>query len=256
MSAVTIDRPVAAPATRPSLTRLTAVELRKMVDTRAGFWLQLAVLALSAVFAVIRVATGHAPDHTLHSVLESAVAPAVILLPIVGILLVSSEWSQRTSLITFALVPQRSRVLGAKLAASVVLSLAALAACVGIAAVATAIASPGVAGTWSLSLGLLVQVTIYLVTAMIGGVAFGALFLSSAPAIVVSFALPLALAAIGSLSFMSGAGKWIDGSQSLDPLTHHLMSPTEWARAGVTLLLWTALPLLAGGWRILRSEVR
>ena len=40
-----------------------------------------------------------------------------MLLPIVGILLVSSEWSQRTALITFTLVPQRMRVMSAKLAA-------------------------------------------------------------------------------------------------------------------------------------------
>ena len=35
----------------PSFARLTLVELRKMVDTRAGFWLQLivAVLTLAAV---------------------------------------------------------------------------------------------------------------------------------------------------------------------------------------------------------------
>ena len=32
---------------RPPLSRLTRVELRKMVDTRSGFWLQLAVAALS-----------------------------------------------------------------------------------------------------------------------------------------------------------------------------------------------------------------
>ena len=38
----------------PSFPRLTGVELRKMVDTRAGFWLQLivAVLTLAAVVLV------------------------------------------------------------------------------------------------------------------------------------------------------------------------------------------------------------
>ena len=41
----------------------------------------------------------------------------MILLPIIGILLVSSEWSQRTALITFTLVPKRMRVMSAKIAA-------------------------------------------------------------------------------------------------------------------------------------------
>ena len=66
-------------------------------------------------------------DQTLARCSSIAVAPASILLPIVGILLVTSEWSQRTALITFALVPDRGRVLAAKLLASVVLSLVALA---------------------------------------------------------------------------------------------------------------------------------
>ena len=38
----------------PSFGRLTLVELRKMVDTRAGFWLQLtvAVITLAAVVVI------------------------------------------------------------------------------------------------------------------------------------------------------------------------------------------------------------
>ncbi len=256
MSTIAIDSPIAARETRPGLGRLTAVELRKMADTRAGFWLQIAVLALSVLVAVIRVASGDAQDHTLEQVLYTTVQPASILLPVVGILLVSSEWSQRTALITFALVPQRSRVLGAKLLASIVLSLAALVICLAISVVATAVAAPGVSGTWSLSLGTLGQVAIYLVTAMVTGVAFGALLLASAPAIVLSFALPLALAAIGSLSFLTGTVEWIDATRSLEPLTDHLLSATEWARAGTTLLLWMVVPLLGGLWRITRSEVR
>ena len=38
-----------------------------------------------------------------------------LILPVLGILLVTSEWSQRTGLTTFALVPQRERVIVAKL---------------------------------------------------------------------------------------------------------------------------------------------
>ena len=38
---------------RPGLARLTGVELRKMVDTRAGFWLQLFNLGLMIAFVVV-----------------------------------------------------------------------------------------------------------------------------------------------------------------------------------------------------------
>jgi hypothetical protein len=109
---------------RPSLARLTVVELRKTIDTRAGFLLQTGAVALTLAVAIIVSLVGDAEDHTLRDVMAAAVQPPVILLTVVGILLISSEWSQRTTLITFALVPRRSRVLGAKVLAGLVLAVA------------------------------------------------------------------------------------------------------------------------------------
>jgi hypothetical protein len=240
---------------RPSMGRLTAVELRKMVDTRAGFWLQLAVVSLTVIVVAAVCIWGHPEDQTLAQMLSAAVTPASVLLPVVGILLVSSEWSQRTAPITFVLVPRRSRILVAKVAASVVLSLLAFAYCLAVAAIGTAIVSPGIDGAWSLSAGLLGQNALSLATGMITGIAFGAALLSSAPAIVLSFVLPLGWAAIGSIHALEPAARWLDGTRSLSPLTEHLLSATEWARAGTTLALWMVLPLVIGLWRILRDEV-
>jgi ABC-2 type transport system permease protein len=127
--------------------------------------------------------------------------------------------------------------------------------CLAVAAIGTAIAAPGIDGTWSLSAGLLGQSALSLATGMVGGVAFGAALLSTAPAIVLSFALPIGWAAIGSISIFEGAARWLDGSRSLSPMTEHLMSGTEWARAGTTLALWMVLPLAIGLWRIVRDEV-
>ena len=153
MSTTTLAAPIrvniAGVHTRPGLGRLVAVELRKMVNTRAGFWLQLATVALTALVVVVRSVVGDAADHTFASVLDVGVKPAAVLLPIVGILLVTSEWSQRTGMITFALVPVRSRVLGAKLIASLVLALAMLVMSVAVVAAGVLVASPGVDGTWS-----------------------------------------------------------------------------------------------------------
>jgi ABC-2 type transport system permease protein len=256
-NAAALDIPITGrdAGARPSMGRLTAVELRKTVDTRAGFWLQLAVVALTVVVVVVVCIVGDAQDQRLRELLSAALSPASILLPIVGILLVSSEWSQRTAAITFVLVPRRPRVLAAKVAASVVLSIVAFVLCLAVAAIGTAIAAPGVDGTWSLSAGLLGQSALSLATGMVVGVAFGAALLSTAPAIVLSFALPIGWAAIGSISIFEGAARWLDGSRSLSPMTEHLMSGTEWARAGTTLALWMVLPLAIGLWRIVRDEV-
>jgi hypothetical protein len=52
-------------------------------------------------------------------------------------------------LITFALVPVRSRILGAKLIASIALALATLVMSVAVVAAGVLVASPGLDGTWS-----------------------------------------------------------------------------------------------------------
>ena len=90
----------------PSFPRLTGVELRKMVDTRAGFWLQLIVAVLTLAAVVLVCIFAPTDELVFRDLFALAITPASILLPIVGILLVSSEWSQRTALITFTLVPQ------------------------------------------------------------------------------------------------------------------------------------------------------
>lgn len=259
MSAATIAHPAALAARsseRPGLARLTAVELRKMTDTRAGFWLQLAVVLLTVAVVAADCIWGHARDQTLREMLSIAVAPASILLPIVGILLVTSEWSQRTGMVTFALVPRRGRVIVAKLLASIVLSLVALALCILAAVVGTAIAAPGLDHTWALPVGLLGQHVVSLGTGMISGAALGAALLASAPAIVCQFALPLAWALAGRLAGLDTVVHWLDPTSSLAPMTEHLMDATEWAHAGTTLALWMVLPLVIGVWRIQRGEIR
>jgi ABC-2 type transport system permease protein len=240
---------------RPGLGRLVAVELRKMVNTRAGFWLQIAMVAITVVVVAVRSVVGEAANHTFASVLDVAVQPAAVLLPIVGILLVTSEWSQRTGMITFTLVPVRSRILGAKLIASILLALAMLVMSVAVVAAGVLVASPGIDGTWSDAATLIAQSAVYLTTGMIVGVAFGAILLASAPAIVALFALPITWTAVASLSVFADAAPWLDTRLALAPLHEEVISATQWAHAGTALALWMLLPLLIGIWRITRREV-
>jgi hypothetical protein len=259
MSTTTLAAPIpvntAGVHKRPGLGRLVAVELRKMVNTRAGFWLQLATVAITALVVIVRSVVGDAADHTFAAILDVGVKPASVLLPIAGILLVTSEWSQRTGMITFALVPVRSRVLGAKLVASIVLSLVTLAMSVAVVAAGVLVASPGVDGTWSDAATLIGQSAVYLGGGMLTGVAFGAILLASAPAIVVLFALPITWTAVASLSFFADAAPWLDTRLALGPMPQEVMSSTQWAHAGTALALWMLLPLLIGTWRITRREV-
>jgi ABC-2 type transport system permease protein len=241
---------------RPSFARLLAVELRKMVDTRAGFWLQIGTLLLMGGLVAISVAFGDEADSRFQDMFWSALWPASMILPIMGILLVTSEWTQRTSLITFALVPRRERVIAAKIGAGIALSLTALVVSLPMAVVGTVIASPGVDGTWSLPPEMLGQAAVYVSAAMIMGFAFGMLLLVPAPAIVLYFGLPLVWASLASISALQGVGHWLDSSESLAPMAEHPMDATEWAHVGTTLVVWVLVPLLAGLWRIARKEVQ
>jgi ABC-type transport system involved in multi-copper enzyme maturation permease subunit len=235
---------------RPSLARLTGVELRKMVDTRAGFWL-LTSIALLTIAVVVGLQFTADHDDSLRGNLVDSLQVALALLPVVGILLVTSEWTQRTSLITFALVPRRARVVTAKLAAGVALSVVGWVVVLAIAAVGTAFAG----GDWLLPGWLIGQSTLYLAAAMVMGIAFGAAFLSSAPAIVVYFVVPIAFNLLGAIPALDGLATWLDGTQTLEPLVNEQMSGADWAHAGTTLAVWVALPLVVGFWRITRSDV-
>jgi ABC-2 type transport system permease protein len=241
---------------RPGLGRLSVVELRKMTDTRAGLWLQIGVLAITVITVVATALTGHPHNHTLRQIFHNSLQPAGILLPVVGILLVTSEWSQRTALTTFTLVPDRRRVLEAKLIASVVVAAVPLAFCTLASVLATALAGSGVQGAWHVPGLMFVQAFVYLATAMITGVAFGAAFLASAPATVLYFALPISFMALSSALHANSVTRWLDSSQSVDPLTKHLLAGSEWAHALTTLAVWMLLPLVIGTWRVIRGEIK
>jgi ABC-type transport system involved in multi-copper enzyme maturation permease subunit len=259
MSTTTLAAPIrvntAGVHARPGLGRLVAVELRKMVDTRAGFWLQVAMVALTAVVVVARLLVGDARNHTFQSVLDAGLQPSAILLPVLGILLVTSEWSQRTGLITFTLVPVRSRILSAKLIASLLRAIAMLGMSVAVVAVGVLVSSPGVEGTWSDAAPLIGQSAVNLTAGMLVGLAFGAILLASTPAIVLLFALPTAWMAVVSLSAFSEVAPWVDYASAMGQMTEGVRSATQWAHAGTSLAIWMVLPLLIGAWRITRREV-
>jgi ABC-2 type transport system permease protein len=241
---------------RPGLLQLTKVELRKMYNTRAGFWLLISGLLLTLAVALISVLTGSDDTHTLSELLDNCTQAITVLLPVVGILLVTSEWSQRTALLTFTLVPQRGRVLVAKLAASMVLAVIAVGVALVVSVICTAI-NPAAVDAWHLDGALLLQTVVFTMLSMLGGVALGAAILVSAPAIVALFVLGLAYSAITHLiGGLEGLGRWTDESESWTYLTDHTLSGTEWARVATTTLLWCALPLAIGAYRFLRGEIR
>jgi ABC-2 type transport system permease protein len=239
----------------PSFGRLTLIELRKALDTRSGLSFSAAVAAVTLITVIItsQVKGGHYA--TLARLFNNSVEPAAILLPVLGVLLVCGEWSQRTTLTTFTLVPHRSRILQAKLVAGVVVAGAAFAICLAFSVIIGELA-PAPGGAGSLSIVLLAQGLLFLAATMVIGVAFGAAIMVSAPAIVIYLALPTAWDALSStIHPLKTLSHWLAIGPTLGPLANRVYSATDWAHAGTTLALWLAIPLVIGAWRFARRDV-
>ncbi len=239
----------------PGFGRLTRIELRKMLDTRSGLWFSAAVAAVSLVTVIVTSLVKGGHDSTLARLFNNSVEPAAILLPVLGVLLVCGEWSQRTTLTTFTLVPDRRRVLSAKVAAAILLASAAFAVCLACSVIFGEL-SPAPGGAGSLSIVVLAQGLVFLTATMVIGVAFGAAIMLSAPAIVIYLALPTAWDALSStLHPLKTLSHWLAIGPTLGPLATHSFSATDWAHAGTTLALWLAVPLIVGVWRFARRDV-
>lgn len=120
------------------LSRLVHAELRKLIDTRAGFWLLVVIAVAAAAVIALMLFFADGADLSFLNFLAATGTPLGVLLPVLGILAVTTEWSQRTGLVTFTLEPRRSRIAGAKLVAGVI----AAAAFFAIATVVAALKPP------------------------------------------------------------------------------------------------------------------
>src|SRR5262252_8302981 len=106
MSALTAPAPVDFSQTsRVRMSTLFRVELRKIADTRAGIWLLVAIVALTLLADIIFLFAAKSSELTYENFAAVTATPQGFILPILGILLVTSEWSQRTGLVTFTLEP-------------------------------------------------------------------------------------------------------------------------------------------------------
>ena len=79
--------------------------------------------------------------------------PMTLLLPVMAILSVTSEWSQRSGLTTFTLVPHRGRVIRAKMVVSIALGAVSIGVALAIGALGNIVGSAiaGVDTVWDIS---------------------------------------------------------------------------------------------------------
>ncbi len=205
-----------APAPIP-FRRLMTVELIKMFDTRAGFWLimSMAGTAFIATASVILFA----PDSAMtYDNFGAAIGvPMTLLLPVMAILSVTSEWSQRSGLTTFTLVPHRSRVIWAKMVVSMALGAVSIGVALAIGALGNIVGS-GIAGVdtvWDISGNQIVLLVFANVLNLLIGFMLGVLIRNSPGAIVAfvvySFVLPTLSMVLGNFQqWWEDIRPWLD----------------------------------------------
>lgn len=238
--------------------RLVLVELRKQVDTRSGRWLLALIVLVDAVVIALMLAVADRPYLTWSELTVAVAAGQMLLLPLIGVLAATSEWSQRTALTTFTLEPRRTRVALAKLVASGVLAIGVMVTTLALSAAANLL---GVVlrdgdGSWTPDWGMLAGNLLGLLLLATQGIAFGLALLSTPAAIVAYLVIPTVWTILTTLvEALRTPAEWLDMSGPLLTLMTGGMTDGDWPRLGTSVLVWVALPLAFGLWRTARRDV-
>ena len=178
--------PPARAADRVGFGSLITIELRKLVNTRAAFWLLASVAALTLACTVgVTVLFGQLADGLKTDVWSLARDPiavfANLLVPAMGVLLVTQEWSTRTTLSSYTLEPRRGRSIAAKAVVVALLGVVTYVITLALAAVAASLAQAnGDSVSWTMNwVGLGGSfITFMLIMAMAFGFALATMNLS------------------------------------------------------------------------------
>ena len=248
---------------RIPMTRLVGVELRKMFDTRSGFWLMASIL-ITSVLATAAIIIFAPDDQQTYDNFAAAVGiPMTVILPIIGILAVTSEWSQRSGLTTFTLVPHRGRVLGAKFIGAVLVGVVAMFVALVVGALGTLVGSlvTGLDPVWNFTAAEFGLVVLGSVLGMLFGFMLGVLIRNSAGAIVAYFVYSLVLPPLVELlaanaTWFAGVRPWIDYANARNVLFNGSVTSEQWQQLAVSGTIWFLLPLAIGLLIVRRAEVK
>ena len=247
------------------MVRLLNVELRKSVDTLAGRWMLIVIALLTLIVDLIVVAIANAADLNLR--LSSLLwSQKNVMLPIVAamaILLATSEWTQRTAMVTFTLVPDRWKTVVAKSIVALLLGTAAFLLSLAIGGLLTF-----AGGHWDLSFSDVFVRYLTWVVFLAQALGLAYLFLNSAAAIVTFYALfvlgtfivaPIVGPLLGLKSqFVESVWPWVDLYRATFLTYHSDGWPTAelWGQLCTSSLIWVGIPLAIGVWRVLNAEVK
>jgi ABC-type transport system involved in multi-copper enzyme maturation permease subunit len=234
-----------------------------LFDSRSGFWLLagIGILALLATAAVILFASH---DQLTYSTFTSAInIPMTVILPVIAILSVTGEWSQRTGLTTFTLVPHRGQVIAAKAMASVGVAVVTVPLTFGIGALGNLLGG-GVAGidpVWDLTVLDLATIVLANVLSVLFGFMLGVVIRNSVGALVAylvyQFLLPtLSLILAASQHWFRGLQPWVDFDYAQSALLSGALTTQQWTHLAFTGTVWLIIPMTIGLTLVKKGEVK
>lgn len=264
MTAMTIDpRPARTAPHRVPIARVIGVELRKMFDTRSGFWLMASIViaGLGTTIGIILLAPES--DLTYYTFAKAVGFPMAIILPMIAALSITGEWSQRSGLTTFTLVPRRNRVIGAKVLTSLGVGVAAMLFAFAIGAVGNLVgtAITGADLVWDVSVTEGLNIVLGSLLSLLTGTMLGMVIRSSVGALVVYFMYAFVLPSLygvltTSVDWFPDVRPWVDLNLAESFLFSGQVTSEQWANIAVTAGIWIIVPALVGLRRATRAEVK
>lgn len=254
---------------RVPFARLVSVELRKMRDTRAGFWLLVitGVLLLIALgITLLVVALNDEVRLTATEFAQIMTVPVSLLVPVLAITSITSEWSQRTGLVSFTLEPHRMRVVLAKLVTVVILALSTIVLAIVVGAIGN-LAGAAINGTdasWNLEAGPFIWTVVNQLAYFLMAFAFGLVFLSTPASIAIYYVVAMLL----PFMVYSALYAFFEWAQDLIPYVDlgYAMAPymtpgqetsgTTLLNVVVAITLWVVIPFVVGMRRVTRAELK
>ena len=245
--------PIELSATRRiPLCRLIRVELRKLRTTPSTKWVLLSIVATTVTSVVIAAVSANRADRTFVNHLAATAVVQGLLLAVLGVLMVTGEWTRHTAAMTFTQVPARGRVALAKLVTALAVGAVVISLGAGVAALASRLAGSDDPWTDS-SLGTLGYFTVRQLSGLFQGVALGLLFLNTALGVLSCFALPTALTVMTSLPVTP---PWFDLMAAQQAVwTSGDLGMPHWTDLAIDAAVCVALPFVVGLVRLLRTEV-
>jgi hypothetical protein len=254
------ERPI--DISRIPLRRVVRVELRKMFDTRSGFWLIASIGITGLIATIATVAFAPDQDLTYYTFAKAIGFPITVILPMVALLSITSEWSQRSGLTTFTYVPDRRLVILAKTLSSITIAIASMLFAFAIGALGTVVGSAiaGVPEVWDVSLGHALTILLGNLTCLLTGTMLGMLLRSSAGGLVTYFVITLLVPTVSGLlaasqEWFAKVQPWVDLDLARSFLFDGMHTGAQWAHLATAVAVWIVLPGLLGLRLVMRSEV-